>query len=657
MKKYGILLMFVGLFVLVGAATWGSISGGDDGEVLLISPADNVIVTDANQTFVCSAEITGASGLVNLSLFSNSTGTWQLNESSGLLIHGAGDVIAYYTLDETSGTVVEDLLGNFDLTNNDAEIGVTGIKNSAYNFSDNNVTGTIKNATLNTDGYSMVVWFNPDGLPGAQNDLLVIPQVASFGGIRLAVETDGQMFFNFGNGTEGTDHSNLGPSGTVSAGNWYQVVITHNDTTERLYLNGTLLGSFDVNGQLFGQSEIIRFALPSQWSGRLDEISLWNISLTSDDVTTLYNAGTPIRFLNETPLQFFQANFTKSISDTTVWNCEVIDTDDVTAFATSNNTIFLVNISEVFNAGTFETKTEQFNITTSGFPVTISAVLQYDGVDTTATSFGGGIFSVTQDTPIGTGSKTFFWNLTSTSGFILSQNQTQNVGETTLEFCNATFTTPFINFSYFNETTAQEAVQGTIDSTWSLWLGSGVHTKSKTLVDSGETFNKTLCASPTNQTLNTNVSLSYTNSQSQQRSFSSSPILTNTTLQQNLFLLPSGLGLFQQFQARDIANNPISLVQAIITRVLNSATITVGSGFTDSSGVVLFFLDPDETYTATFSKGGFSDNIFTFVPTTDIRFVTMGGGTQVNGSNISVGLNADITPLNGSLSNNSLVTF
>ncbi|KKN69655.1 hypothetical protein LCGC14_0439580, partial [marine sediment metagenome] len=187
--------------------------------------------------------------------------------------------------------------------------------------------------------------------------------------------------------------------------------------------------------------------------------------------------------------------------------------------------------------------------------------------------------------------------------------------------------------------------------------GSGTQTKNINLVNSTEKLNHSICFSPSNQTLNTNVSLTYNNGESQQRSFTSEPILTNTTLVQVLYLLPSSLGLFGQFQTRDVANNPISLVKAMITRVLGGSTITVASGFTDSSGLVIFFLNPDATYTATFSKSGFLDNVFTFVPTTDIRFVTMGGSVSVNGSNISIGLNYDIIPSNFSLNNNTLVDF
>ncbi len=63
-------------------ATWGNISLGDDAEVLLISPIDNfsALIGDAIY-YNATANVTGGATLTNMSLYTDSSGTWLLNET------------------------------------------------------------------------------------------------------------------------------------------------------------------------------------------------------------------------------------------------------------------------------------------------------------------------------------------------------------------------------------------------------------------------------------------------------------------------------------------------------------------------------------------------------------------------------------------------
>ncbi len=382
---------------------------------------------------------------------------------------------------------------------------------------------------------------------------------------------------------------------------------------------------------------------------------------------TIFNETTnnSLSGTDPTELLFTISNFT---IDNYVWNmrgCQGNAIGQNCSFSPNNHTFLVSSFIENqtnFNSNSFETASETFsvNITTNGTAPT-NGVFGYNGIGTTATIINTANnnynLSSTIDVPIDIITGSFNFNFSIGGDEHNTSLQTQTISPIILTFCNSTINIPYINFTFKNETTAKETLSASIDSTFNFWLGSGTQTKNINLVNSTEKLNHSICFSPSNQTLNTNVSLTYNNGESQQRSFTSEPILTNTTLVQVLYLLPSSLGLFGQFQTRDVANNPISLVKAMITRVLGGSTITVASGFTDSSGLVIFFLNPDATYTATFSKSGFLDNVFTFVPTTDIRFVTMGGSVSVNGSNISIGLNYDIIPSNFSLNNNTLVDF
>jgi len=331
------------------------------------------------------------------------------------------------------------------------------------------------------------------------------------------------------------------------------------------------------------------------------------------------------------------------------------------SFGTENNTFIsweykVFEINRTFEDSVFETESQTFTINVSANSSLTAVGLVYDG-DLRTTTLSNNFSTLAFDIPTSPGGKSLVWNFTYAGQVISSANSTQTVSSIQFDFCNATLTETYINFSFRNETTAEESITATISSLWNVWIGTGVVSKSFTLTNATENPNYDICFSPPNKTINTNVTLTYNNDISQQRAFTSEPILTNSTTQQVLYLLPSALGLFTQFQTRDVANNPIAAVKGIISRTLGSSTITSSSFFTDSSGLVIYFLNPDIVYTATFSKEGFINNIFTFVPTTDLRFVTMGTGVTINGSNISISTNYVITPTESSLVNNTLTTF
>ena len=343
------------------------------------------------------------------------------------------------------------------------------------------------------------------------------------------------------------------------------------------------------------------------------------------------------------------------------------DTTGNLAFNFTTWSYLIIENSQTFNPFTFETKTEEFiiNITTNSSTPS-SASLIYDETNkgsATITNLGNDNFNISQtiDIPLGDGNNSWFFNVTTNSILFSSTPQQQSVGLINLTFCqSAPQNIPYLNFTFTNETTNQEDVTAFIDSSWTYFLGGGSVTKDLSYANATEAFNYDFCFNPPNQTLTADVNISYNNAESQQRisnlAFST---LTNLTTQQTLFLLPTNLGLFTQFFTQDTIGNTLVGVLATITRTIVGSPITVTSDTTDGSGLVVFFLNPDVTYTATFSRIGFLDNIFSFVPITDLRTVTMASTTiaVVNGSTISLGTSYEIQPSNESLNNNTIITF
>ncbi len=349
-------------------------------------------------------------------------------------------------------------------------------------------------------------------------------------------------------------------------------------------------------------------------------------------------------------LDFFANDtFGNIVSDTVTWSYLVLQT------------------STIFNASSFETAEERFtvNVTTNGSVITTGS-LTFDGTENTGAAITnpvGNNYSITKSItiPASIGTKTHNFNLTLVEGIINTTDQIQIINSTNFTICGASpQDVPFINITFKNETLAQEDVNATISSTWTYSLSSlsGVN-KTLTFTDAVQKLNYTFCFNPSGRPVNIDLTMTYNNDISQQRSFLLTTELSNIMLTQILFLLPTTDGLFSPFKTTNVNGDTITNVKAVITRIIGASVVTISSGFTDGSGFITFFLDPDETYTATFTKTPFEENTFSFTPTADLRNVIMGGeaGVISNGTEISRGLQYQIIPQNTTLANNTNVTF
>ena len=77
-----------------------------------------------------------------------------------------------------------------------------------------------------------------------------------------------------------------------SANEWYHVVMTHDGTTQKLYVNGQFDNSWNhtYNLPTTIESYIGRYYGGAYFTGDLDEIMVWDAPLTASEVTNLYNS-------------------------------------------------------------------------------------------------------------------------------------------------------------------------------------------------------------------------------------------------------------------------------------------------------------------------------------------------------------------------------
>lgn len=206
------------------------------------------------------------------------------------------NLVAYYKLDETSGTTAYDALGNFNGTNNGATINQTGKIGKSYDF--DGINDYISNTGIfgSLSSFSFSAWINPDVVNVTQQNIFSqgtsnYPQPYD---ISLNQQT---IRFVVGNSSQ---VSEISTGNIISSGNWYHIVCTYNSSTNalKIYVNnstptsGTNIRTFSYAGS----SYLGRRADGNYFNGKIDECAIWNREITSSEVTELYNSGNGLTY-------------------------------------------------------------------------------------------------------------------------------------------------------------------------------------------------------------------------------------------------------------------------------------------------------------------------------------------------------------------------
>ncbi len=202
------------------------------------------------------------------------------------------DLISYYTLDESSGPVI-DSTGTSNGVNHGATPGVPGIIDTAYNFSltdlrDNITVSSFTNVSEFDSNFSINFWTELASL-----DHVDAQQFISIG---KAGDPNPDYFIRI-DGTDGLDVS----FGTIhqnvidfEIGVQYMVTLVHNSTNDTIYVNGSLVGVFpastmdaDIDVLYIGNHPVNNFSV----DGIMDEIAFYKKALNSTEVSNLYDGG------------------------------------------------------------------------------------------------------------------------------------------------------------------------------------------------------------------------------------------------------------------------------------------------------------------------------------------------------------------------------
>lgn len=503
----------------------------------------------------------------------------------------------------------------------------TGVGTSAVNFTGNQSTAgnaTHRNATLfvwtgNTVTYSTMNTVTGNGT-----------NVTSFLNIPLA---DGTYRWNiFG----------CGANFTISMCKW--------GTQNRTVTVDTVAPTIQINAPN-GTQPYYYSNITLNWSVTGNPQSCWfNYNNTNYTLSCITNASSFAVHPNRYNLTFYANDSVGNLRSAYTW-WEYI----------------LTKNSETYNASTYETSPESYtlNLTVLNSTYTPSSInLIFGGTSYGATfsTVGGNIIARRnlQLPAITNANHSFYWqvNLPTTSS-VNTLTSYQYASNLSFIICGGAYTTPFLNISFVNETTAREPVTASVAEGIFRYSLGDLSTSSKTYnyVSAAENPSYSFCAIPTNRPLNADVRVVYDNLESEARTFDVNNLLfTNGTYNQSLYLLPTGGGIYVTFEVLNLAGYPINGAELIAYR---SGYGTVETQTTGASGTATIFMNPSLQYGLNVSASGYSPLSIIQTFTLTEYTITLGGSTS--GSSIPDlfrGVSYEVKPIVGnSLMNNTDYNF
>jgi hypothetical protein len=174
-------------------------------------------------------------------------------------------------------------------------------------------------------------------------------------------------------------------------------------------------------------------------------------------------------------------------------------------------------------------------------------------------------------------------------------------------FCNTTLTTPYLNFTFFNENTAgaMTAKINTLIATY--WLSDPAFNKTFVFQNLTDHSSYAFCSYPTYLPINVSLRMQYSNTSFSSRWYSASTQYTNTTTNISLAMLATADSNYVTFIAYDsVYSTVIAGVDVHVYTDILGVTTSVTNGVTDAAGAIAFQLNPLSIYTLVYTKAGYN---------------------------------------------------
>jgi hypothetical protein len=182
-----------------------------------------------------------------------------------------------------------------------------GDANSAYDFDGvDDFINVINSPDLNLSGeeFTLSVWYTISAAPAADNrNLLCKSSGAGPFNKWVVMKSEGEGFYPEGEGlitypslNSSSFNGFIYSSNPVSINNWSQLLIVKENSSLKIYSNGVLQNTTGTITNVLPNSADLRIGGDEfnsgdnnkLWSGKLDDIGIWNRALSADEVQQLY---------------------------------------------------------------------------------------------------------------------------------------------------------------------------------------------------------------------------------------------------------------------------------------------------------------------------------------------------------------------------------
>ena len=172
-------------------------------------------------------------------------------------------------------------------TNEMWNAGTTGKYNSSLSFDDtNDYVSVPDNTSLNLSSMlTLSAWVKS---AANETDNVIISKGASY---EVGLTSDGDLYWD-GAGAQVDD-----ASAKVLSGTWHHIVVTNDDYTVTLYVDGVKTGSTTAGIDTDNATDLyIGYDGTNYFDGQIDNVQIYNYPLTPTQVKTLYNHNSAVTF-------------------------------------------------------------------------------------------------------------------------------------------------------------------------------------------------------------------------------------------------------------------------------------------------------------------------------------------------------------------------
>ena len=208
---------------------------------------------------------------------------WGAAESGALV-----SLLAHWKLDETSGSVAVDAIGGHDGTLQNGPSWETGQIDGALNMDGgNDYVEVPDDNTLSLTSFSLSAWIRPTALSGWR---LIVSKGTTATAVNYYLSTIGDEvsvgFYDGGWVEFNTTTVNL------TTNQWYHIVGTYDDVSKegKVYVDGVLMFSGTTTKSPVANTNSLwigREAAGNYWSGKLDDVRIYDASLSAVQVAEL----------------------------------------------------------------------------------------------------------------------------------------------------------------------------------------------------------------------------------------------------------------------------------------------------------------------------------------------------------------------------------